>query len=485
MLHAVPDIVFTSILSYTLFMIVNKISFLEVKSSGDHIFSKFPIPRLGSVLLSTMLKQRGYNVRVFIEEVSEPDWSFIENSDIVCISTITSTALRAYHTAQRLRKLGIFVIMGGVHPSFLPDEAIEYSDYVVRGEGEQSLLELIDFIEKGYPKLHSITGITYKDKTGKIIHNPSSPFIEDLDALPEPDFSLIHNWKLSYMHPVSTSRGCPFDCRFCSVIHMFGRKYRFKSVGAAIEEIKNVMAPEHKTRIFFVDDNFTANKNRTKQILNSIISEKLKLSWSAQTRVDVAKDPELLRLMADSNCDTLHIGFESINPLTLKAFNKKQSLAEIIYCVKKLKEYKLNIHGMFVLGADTDDIETIRKTADFASKLGIDTVQFLMLTPLPGTTIFDEMKDSKRLLHYDWSKYDAHHVTFVPAKMGPETLHLETLKSMGRFYSWKYIMSHLIRFDFFYAAMGLYGKRAVNDALNEAQTYLEDLEILPANLTAR
>jgi radical SAM superfamily enzyme YgiQ (UPF0313 family) len=460
-------------------MVINKVSFIEVKSPGYHVFSKFPIPRLGSVLLSTLLSRRGYNVKVFIEDVAEPDWSFIENSDIVCISTITSTALKAYQISDRLRKIGIPVVIGGVHPTFLPEESIQHCDYVIRGEGEQSLLELFDFLENAKPALESIKGLTYWDKSGRALHNPIPPFIDNLDALPQPDFSLIHNWNSSYLHPVATSRGCPYDCRFCSVILMFGRRYRFKSLPATMREIKNVMHPKLRTRIFFVDDNFTVNKDRTKQILKWIISERLNLSWSAQTRVDVAEDAELLRLMADSGCDTLHIGFESINPQTLEVFNKKQKVEEIVYCVKRLKEYHLNIHGMFVLGADTDDVDTIKKTADFARHLGIDTVQFLMLTPLPGTEIFNEIRDSDRLLHTDWSKYDAHHVTFIPSNMRPETLHLETLKAMGKFYSWSYILSHLIKFHFFYAAMGLYGKRAIKESLGQAQAYLEEIAILP------
>ncbi|MCX7913591.1 MAG: B12-binding domain-containing radical SAM protein [Thermodesulfovibrionales bacterium] len=464
-------------------MTVNKISFIEAKSPGNHVFSKFPIPRLGAVLLSTLLKQKGYYVRVFIEDISEPDWFFIENSDVVCISTITSTALRAYQLAERFKKNGSIIILGGIHPTFLPEEAIEHADYVIRGEGEQSLLQLMDYIQKGSPSITSILGLTYKDKNGRIIHNPTSPYIEDLNSLPEPDFSLIHNWKASYFYPISTSRGCPFNCKFCSVIEMFGRKYRYKSVESTIKEIRNILNPKQKTKIFFVDDNFTANKERTKKILKGILSEKLNISWSAQTRVDIAKDDELLRLMVESGCDTLHIGFESINPRTLEAFDKKQTIDENIKCVKKLKEYSLKIHGMFILGADTDDVETIKRTLEFANNLRIDTVQFLMLTPLPGTIIYEEMENKKRIIHHNWSKYDAHHVTFVPERMKPETLHLETLKAMGKFYSWKYIMRHLLKFDLFYAVMGLYAKNAIKDALKEAQDYFKDFQIVSPYMT--
>ena len=121
-------------------MVIRRISFIEAGSPGLHIFSKFPIPRLGAVLLSTILRGRGYEVKAFIEDIAEPDWSFIESSDLVCISTITSTAIKAYKMGERLKALGMPVIMGGAHPTFLPDEALEYADFVIRGEGEHSLV---------------------------------------------------------------------------------------------------------------------------------------------------------------------------------------------------------------------------------------------------------------------------------------------------------------------------------------------------------
>ena len=123
---------------------------------------------------------------------------------------------------------------------------------------------------------------------------------------------------------------------------------------------------------------------------------------------------------------------------------------------------------MFVLGADPDDVGTIRGTADFATGLGIDTVQFLTLTPLPGTPLFDEMKESGRLLYTDWSKYDVQHVVFSPRLMSPATLQIETFKAMGRFYSWKYIFGHMARLDFHYAAIGIFGKIAIHKSLEAA-----------------
>ncbi len=459
-------------------MVIRRVSFIEAGSTGLHIFSKFPIPRLGAVLLSTILRERGYEVKAFIEDVAEPDWSFIESSDLVCISTITSTAIKAYGMGERLKAMGMPVIMGGAHPTFLPDESLEYADFVIRGEGEHSLIELLEHLEKGTPALTGIKGLSYRDRNGngRNVHNPSREFIEDLDSLPEPDFSLVHKWNLSNTYPVSTSRGCPYNCKFCSVIRMFGRSYRFKSVEATLKELKYVASVSKATK-FIVDDNFAANKRRTKEILREMIAEGIKTRWSAQVRTDVARDPELLRLMADSGCHTLYIGFESINAGTLEAYNKKQGLEDIISCIRTVREYGIHIHGMFVLGADTDDVETIRGTADFATGHGIDTVQFLILTPLPGTPLFHDMMESRRLLHTDWSKYDVQHVVFKPRLMSPATLQVETFRAMARFYSWRYIFRHLVRLDFHYAAIGIFGKTAVHKVLKASSAYLHEANV--------
>jgi len=457
-----------------------KISFIEPNAPGLHIFSKFPIPRLGAVLLSTILRERGYKVKTFIEDLAAPDWSFIESSDLVCISTITSTAIKAYRMGKQLKALNIPVIMGGAHPTFLPDEALEYADFVIRGEGEHCLVELLEYMDKGVPALRDIKGLSYRDRDGENVHNPSREFIEDLDSLPKPDFSLVHNWTPSNTYPVSTSRGCPYDCRFCSVIGMFGRRYRSKCVEATLEELKYAVSVSKATK-FIVDDNFAANKMRTKEILRGMIAEKIKTRWSAQVRTDVARDPELLRLMADSGCHTLFIGFESINPRTLEEYNKKQDLEDIISCIRTVRYHGIHIHGMFVLGAETDDVGTIHETVDFAEGLGIDTVQIMILTPLPGTPLFNDMMKSGRLLHTDWSKYDVQHVVFKPRLMSPATLQIETLRAMGRFYSWKYIFRHLARLDFLYTAVGIFAKRAVDKSLKAFSAYRDDSASTPVS----
>ena len=455
---------------------MKNIYFIEAKSPGSHIFSRTALPRLGSILLATILKNMGYNTKVFIEDISPPDWKQLEDADMICISSISSTATRAFQIAEKFRKLGIPVAIGGPHSTFLPEESLEHADYVIRGEGEETLVELLENLESGKP-LDTIKGLSFKNSKQEIVHNPARELLKDLNEAPIPDFSIVHKWaEKAKVIPIATSRGCPFACKFCSVIPMFGRKYRFKSIDRIIEEIK-AAAPQ-KGHVFFIDDNFAANKERTKTLLRALIDNKTKFEWSAQVRTDIAKDPELLKLMKASGCFSVYIGFESINPKTLSLYNKSQGLEDIENAIRAVKKHSINIHGMFVLGSDTDDIQTIRNTEKFAKKLDIDSIQFMILTPLPGTPVFEDLKSAGRLIHTDWSKYDAHHAVFEPKLMTAFELHVETLKAMSKFYSWPAILRNLWQFDFFYAVVGLYGKRSVKKALSGARSYVDQLKDL-------
>ncbi len=421
-----------------------------------------------------MLKKKGYNSKAFIEDISEPDWNMLKEADVIGLSSITSTAPRAFQLAKRFRSMGIPVVMGGPHSTFLPEESLRYADYVVRGEGEETIVELIEHLESGM-SLDGIKGLSYRKGDG-FIHNPDRPLIHDLDSGPIPDLNVVHNWQKRTVIPIATSRGCPFGCKFCSVIQMFGRKYRLKSIDRVIEEIKEVAS--RKAHIFFIDDNFAANKERTKALLKRLIAEKIRIEWSAQVRSDIARDAELVDLMAQTGCFTAFIGFESINPRTLSLYNKQQKLDDIIECIKILKRASISMHGMFVFGGDTDDIETIRSTQRFAKRLDINSVQFLMLTPLPGTPVFEDLKQQGRLIHTDWAKYDAHHAVFEPRLMTPFELHTETFKAMAGFYSWGTIMKNLMRGNLFYSLVSLYGKRSLNKIRTPSKRYLKDLKNL-------
>jgi radical SAM superfamily enzyme YgiQ (UPF0313 family) len=457
------------------------ICFIEARSPGAHVFSAYPIPRLGTVLLATILKGRGYRTAVFIEDIAKVDWKAVDGFSVVGISTITSTATRAYKLADSLKAKGKTVIMGGPHTTFMPDEALMHADYVVRGEGEEALPALLAALE-GKGSIEDIRGLSYKTDAGNV-HNPANDFIQDLCAHPAPDFSLVHGWSAKSIIPIATSRGCPFACSFCSVIQMFGRKYRFKGVERIIQELRPLVDKKNSF-VFFIDDNFTADKKRTKELLKRVISEGLRFQWSAQVRSDAAKDTELLRLMKESGCTNVYVGFESINPRTLEAYNKKQGIDDITHAISSFRENGIRIHGMFVFGSDTDDVETIRSTEKFARKQGIESVQFLILTPLPGTPVYKELSESGRVLHTEWSKYDAHHTVFRPALMSPSELQRETFKAMAKFYSWRTIFKHMARLNLYCCVLGVYGKRSVRKASQESDRYLGYLSEVEKRLGA-
>lgn len=447
--------------------------FLEPKASANHIFSRIAIPRLGNPILGTLLAREGYNVRVIAEEVAPIRLDEVVKADLVCISSITSTAMNAYRVADAVRAAGVPVVMGGVHPTFRADEALQHADYVIRGEGEYAFLELVAALNNG-GNVSGIANLSYLDHN-EPRHNPLREMVCDLDAIPAPDFGLVEGWpQRAKVMPISTSRGCPYNCAFCSVVPMFGRQYRFTSVERAMAEIR--VGAQRARHIFFVDDNFTAKPDRTKEILEQALREGLKLNWSAQVRAEIARDTELLKLMKRAGCFTVFVGFESINPRTLKLYNKRQSIEDIREAMANFRRHRISVHGMFVFGADEDGPETMRETVRFARETGISSVQFLMLTPLPGTRLYDQLEAEGRILDRDWGHYDAHHAVYMPKKMTPYELHSGTFKAMRGFYSWPAIFKSLGRGDLYYAAIGLYAKRSLSYAERVQRDYVSELK---------
>ncbi|OFX16120.1 MAG: hypothetical protein A2Z18_05410 [Armatimonadetes bacterium RBG_16_58_9] len=212
---------------------------------------------------------------------------------------------------------------------------------------------------------------------------------------------------------------------------MFGRRYRQRSVESVVDEIERL----DPKKLFFYDDNFTANRERTKRMLDTMLSRGVVPKWTAQTRADVVRDKELLALMKRSNCYMVYVGFESVNPATLKEYNKRQTVEEIVESVRILHEHGIMTHGMFIFGADNDDVASLRNTVEFALKHHIDTVQIVVLTPLPGTPYFNDMEQQGRLLTRDWQLYDGHHVVHQPSQMSPVELQMEWFRGMKRFYN--------------------------------------------------
>lgn len=396
-----------------------KIILVEPAGAQANVFSKFmKLPLMGPLYLGTILNQAGHDVKIYNENILSRSVKDEElQGDILCLTILTPSASNGYKIAKRFKKLNpnSKVIIGGVHATFLKEEAIKYADQVVVGEGEEVILDMIN-----------------GNITDQFVYGGKE---QNINNIPSPNFNLLEKKEKMNIYPMITSRGCPFDCDFCSVTQMFGRQYRTNSIDRVIDDFKKLSGK----RVFIYDDNFSAYIKRSHELMDRILSEGINLKWSAQVRVDVAKDEKLVAKMNKAGCKRVYVGFESVNPKTLENFNKKQSVADIERSIKVFHDNNIRIHGMFIFGSDADDKSVFKPTLDFCNKNKIDTVQYSALTPLPGSYIYNRLNKEKRLLHQDWKYYDGIHAVFQPKQMSAYELQKGIIDTYQDFYS--YIMA--------------------------------------------
>lgn len=424
-----------------------KIRYIEPKPRGATIYEIANLPKLGLPLLAACVRDADLDLDqwIYCELIRgvEVDWDDVESADLVCISTTTNTTMEGYAYADRLRAKGIPVVFGGSHVTFMAGEALKHADYVIRREGHVGWVQLYDWFRRGGARdeLHAIAGLSWIDGSGQQVNNPEAPpaSSEDLDALPFPALDLLQDRDKMVTYPMMMKWGCPYDCNFCSVIKMFGRKLRSRSIENMMQELR-LAKPE---RVFFYDDIFIVDKKQAKALFRAMLDEQITPMWTAQIRADslykskttLEPDHELLTLMRDSGCYMVYIGFESITQEGLDSYNKKQKVEHITTSIKLLHDYGIKVHGMFVVGADTDTPETVRATIDFAIDHKVDTLQMMMLTTLPGTAFDQQMRSDGRVITEDYSLYDGHHCIIAPKNMTPYQLQMETWRGMLRFYS--------------------------------------------------
>lgn len=316
--------------------------------------------------------------------------------DIIGITVWTTFAASAFKIASLCKKYNksIPVIMGGPHVSIKYDEVLEICpnvDYLVRGEGEEILSELIRFLEgnAGKNDLIDIRGISYR-YNGRNFHNPPREFIKDLDSIPFPARDLL--LKESYytsedMGLMMTSRGCPYDCSYCAT-SIWERKTRFRSIDNIISEIKFVIEKYATTQFTFKDDSFTVNKKRVNDFCQRLIDEKIKINWDCNTRVNLVEE-ELLKKMKKAGCNSIKVGIESGSERILKMMNKKISLEQCRKAAYLFKKTGIHWTGYFMIGLPSETKEDIYKTLDFMKELSPDYASLSVYEPFPGTNLFD------------------------------------------------------------------------------------------------
>ncbi|MCF7790884.1 MAG: radical SAM protein [Victivallales bacterium] len=402
-------------------MTKKRVIFIEPLGNKANVFDNYmKLPLVGPLYLGTILYNNGYDVKILNENIIGKQLDPYDlKADIFCLTALTVSANRAKVLAGQLKKLypESKVLFGGIHASLLPDEFINLVDHVIVGEAEDII---IDIIEGKY--------------TQKVINGTKC---KDLDKLPLINYSLLDGFETIDIVPVMTSRGCPFDCNFCTVTKIFGKQFRMQSPERILAEIENAARQSKYKEFFFYDDNFSANKKRINKLCDLMIEKKLDITWFAQVRTDLAKDPDLIKKMVNAGLRWVQIGFESINDETLKAYHKSQTRKDIEDAIEILHYYGVNIHGMFMFGDDNDNTENIRNTVDFAIENNIDTVQFMILTPFPGTKIYETLDSEGRIFHKNWDFYNAMFVVFHTKQINPAKLIHETFSAYKKFYSIK------------------------------------------------
>jgi radical SAM superfamily enzyme YgiQ (UPF0313 family) len=325
---------------------------------------------------------------------------FGKETDLVGITALTITAQRAYEIADTFRARGVKVTLGGMHPSLLPEEASEHADAVVIGEAEATWPSLIQDFKAN--KLQSVYGQRER---------PS------LVGLPIPRRDLFAKSAYLAKNTISATRGCPYSCSFCTVTSFFGHTYRCRSVEEILREIETFSEREF---IVFVDDNIVGNPEFAKELFRALVP--FRIRWIGQASVTIAGDGELLKLAAASGCIGLLIGFESLSPANLAAVGKRTNVVdEYETTIRKVHSHGIAIHGFFIFGFDEDDQDVFKRTVRFAQKMRLESAQFDLLVPYPGTALCESLAKAGRVVTKDWSQY-GRKLVFEPKLMAGETL---------------------------------------------------------------
>lgn len=305
------------------------------------------------------------------------------------------------------------LIAGGPHATIFPEELLKSGfDYIIRGEGEQTIAELMECLEKNRDPAH-IRGLSYKKNGKRIVHNEDRELIANIDDLPIPlwEYFPVNKFSSSFKKtkkylPVLTSRGCPGKCNFC-YRGIFGNKFRARSPESIVNEIKYLKRKFGIEEFSILDDCFTINKRRAKLTCELLISEKMNLPWGLPSgvRVDTVT-PELLSLLKKAGCYRLGFGVETGNNQVMKRIKKNITVEQVKNAVSMAKREKFLISCFFILGLSGDTIETIEQSIDLAIELNPDLVQFGIATPYPGTEMYNNLEASHNILCYDWEYYD-------------------------------------------------------------------------------
>lgn len=374
-------------------------NFLAENDVVSDFYSAWETPNLSLLTIAGVLPDC-CNV-TFVDEDHGEDIIYSTDYDIVALTGMTQQINRSYEICGQFKKMGVYTTIGGIHVSIFPEEAQKYADTVFIGEGEESWIQFIEDYLNNKPKKFY--------RADRYINLMKSPI---------PRYDILKK-NLYKSFSVQTTRGCPRTCNYCTLPIMYGNTYRHKTVEQVIAEVEAILDIDKNPFVFFADDNMFINRENSKRLLREL--SKRGINWGTQTDISVADDTELLEMLYSAGCHWLFIGFESVSRESLNILDDRQWKAKKLYkyesAIERLHANGINIWGSFMFGGDNDTLSVFDETLQFTLRNGIYSGSFTILTPLPGTQLFQEMKNKNRIIDYDWSRYTFWDVVFKPANM--------------------------------------------------------------------
>lgn len=421
------------------------------ESSLTYLFNKGLFPPLSLMWLAAYTPKE-VEVRLIDENVERID--FWDVPDLVGITTMTGTALRAYEIADRYRELGAKVVLGGVHASLVHQEALQHADSVVVGEAETIWPRVISDADAG--RLEPL----YRQQGLIDFKRP---------LLPRRD--MINPKRYRTVNGIQTSRGCPYDCNFCSVTALNGRRPRMRELDNVLAEVESLSRSHlvRRTLVVFVDDNIAASPKRAKELFKALIP--MKILWASQACITFANDEELVGLAAESGCRFLCVGLETLSPQALAEMDKRQNKVEQYEdALRLLRKYGIHVMGSFIFGSDPDDESVFSDTLEFAMRNKLGAAQFNTLTPYPGTCLYHQLLGENRVQPRFWLDpcWDSR-VVFRPKNISTKRLRENTHHVRRDFYSYRSIIKRisLHRYLNYWLAANLILRREARRASNQ------------------
>ncbi|KAA8921928.1 B12-binding domain-containing radical SAM protein [Thermoplasma sp.] len=399
-------------------------------------------PPLGLAYLASVAREQGDDVRIIDSIAMDYTKGQVKglikayDPDLIGITSTTSMIPDAYNIARFAKTYNsdIKIAIGGPHVTFTPDTTLNESpdiDYVIIGEGETVFSNLLQYL-KGKKDLREVRGISYRN-SGGIVISPPEELIKDIDSIPMPALDLLPMDRYvadrKRFGTIMTSRGCPYNCIFCSSSLQFGKRWRGHSTERVMAELRRLVYDYGLHEIEFLDDTFTLNMKRAMEIAHKIKEEKLDIRWSASARVNLFS-AEIAKAMKDSGAHTVYFGIESGNQKTLDFIGKGITLQQAMDSVRKGNEAGLNTLGSFIIGFPDDTKEDVRNTIRFAKKVKVMLAQFTIATPYPGTRLWHLAKSRGLIKTMDWRKY----TTLSPVMALANFTDAEILRWLGKAY---------------------------------------------------